>query len=117
MTTNVPAKPRRYPPKPRYSPPANANITRVFLSLDGAVLIAFDRAVIVDQASPPTTWSVNGLTSFQPGGGFNMLGVTYLILNGFANPGNPVVIGANDPAARTPEGGYVNGGTFTVEDI
>ena len=32
-------------------------------------------------------------------------------------PGDPVVIGPDEPAARTPEGGYVNGENFTIEDL
>ena len=37
--------------------------------------------------------------------------------DGVVVPGQPVVIGANDPGARTPTGGCANGGTFTIEDL
>jgi hypothetical protein len=92
-------------------------VTRVFLSFEGGIVILFDTPVVVDQANPPTTWAFNGFTYLQPDGGFNFPYGAYLVLNGVVSPGNAVVIGADDPAARTPDGGYVNGGTFTVEDI
>jgi hypothetical protein len=95
----------------------NANVLRVFLTYEDGIMLLFDRPVVVDQASPPTTWSFNGNTSIQPGSGFNFDNGTYFILNGFVAPGQPVVIGPNDPAARTADGGYVNGGAFTVDDI
>ena len=78
----------------------------------------FDRAVVVDNVDPPTTWSFHGNTSIQAGGfDFPLGDGTYFILNGVPNPGDAVVIGADDPAARTAEGGYVNGGNFVIEDI
>jgi hypothetical protein len=104
----------RPPPQVRVT---NVNVTRIFVSWDGGIVMMFDGPVTVDQASPPTTWSFNGSTSLQPGSGFNFVQGTYLVLNGVVSPGNTVVIGADDPAARTPSGGFVNGGTFTVEDI
>ena len=65
---------------------------------------------------PPTTWSFHGITSIQPGC-INYGTSTYLIVNGFVNPGNPVIIAADDPAARTPDGGYVNAASLTVLDM
>jgi hypothetical protein len=97
-------------------PVVNANVIEVFVLASGAMMIVFDRTVIVDMAAPPTTWSVNGGTSIQPGG-FNYGTCCYLIYNGSAGPGDPVVIAANDPAARTPEGGYVNGAALAVSDM
>jgi hypothetical protein len=38
------------------------------------------------------------------------------VLNGNVSPGETVVIGKADPAARTPAGGFVSGGRFVVED-
>jgi hypothetical protein len=95
----------------------NANVLRVLLTHEAGVMLLFDKKVEVDQASPPTTWSFNGNTSIQPGSGFNFDNGTYFLLNGFVAPGQSVVIGANDPAARTADGGYVNGGAFTIDDI
>ena len=94
----------------------NANITRIGLTYENALLIWFDRAVIVDTLNPPTTWVFNGGTSIQPYG-FNFPQGTYFFLNSPVSPGDAVVISADDPAARTPQGGYVNGGAFTVEDL
>ena len=122
LTPSPPLQPSRRPPEEASTaagPAPNANVVRVFLSYEGGILVLFDRAVEVDQANPPTTWSFNGSTSLQPGYGFNLpLGAgAYLLLNGIVSPGNPVVIGADDPAARTPLGGYVNAGNFMVEDL
>jgi hypothetical protein len=112
-----PIRKRRELTKPAAAVQAvNVNVSRIFLSYGGAAVMLFDGPVTVDQASPPTTWSFNGSTSIQ-GGGFNFPQGTYLIVNGVVGPGNTVVIAPNDPAARTPSGGYVNGGTFTIEDI
>ena len=101
------------------APPANANVMRIFLSYDEGIVMLFDRPVIVDLDNPPTTWSFNGGTWIQAGYGFNFPagGGTYFLLNSPVNPGNAVVLGANDPGARTPQGGYVNGGSFVVEDL
>ena len=116
MMTNVPSKVRKYGAKPRATPPSNANLQRVLLLGSGALLLMFDGPVTVDAASPPTTWSINGITSIQPGC-LNFGSSTYIILNGFANAGDPVVFAANDPAARTTEGGYVNAATTVVSDL
>src|SRR5437016_207263 len=102
-------RPFPFDPHPPFPPP-NANVLRILLSFDGAILMLFDGPVAVDQASPPTTWAFHGNTSLQAGGGFNFTCGTYLVLNGVVNPGDPVVLGPLDPAARTPGGGYVNGG-------
>ena len=99
-------------------PPVNANVVRIFLSFDGGVVMLFDRPVIVDEINPPTTWSFHGTTWIQAGGFHSSLAdIAFFYLNGPVNPGDPVVIAADDPAARTPDGGYVNGGMFTVDDI
>ena len=97
-------------------PPANANLDRVLLLSSGALLLMFDQPVTIDPAAPPTTWSFNGVTSIQPGIA-NFGASSYLILNGSANSGDPVIFAANDPAARTAEGGYVNGVTTVVSDL
>jgi hypothetical protein len=96
--------------------PANATIVRVFMTYEGGVIVLFDRPVIVDLVTPPTTWTFGGAFSLQPGG-FNFDNGVYLIPNGTVGPGDAVTIGANDPAARTPEGGTVNGGTLVVVDL
>jgi hypothetical protein len=97
--------------------PVNVNVTRIFLTYEQGIVMLFDGPVAVDQATPPTTWSFHGITSIQPGSGFNFTNGTFFYLNGAVVPGQSVVIGANDPGARTPSGGYVNGGTFTIEDL
>jgi hypothetical protein len=94
----------------------NANIIKVFLSWDGAVVALFDRPVVVDTDAPPTTWHFGSSFSLQPGG-FNFTNGLYIIPNGAVNPGDAVVIGPDDPAARTPDGGYVNGLTTTIQDL
>jgi hypothetical protein len=76
----------------------------------------FDGEVIVDPDHPPTTWSFNGITSIQPGS-LNFGTSTYIILNGSVGSGDPVIFAADDPGARTPEGGYVNGVTMVVSDL
>ena len=57
-----------------------------------------------------------GTASIQPGC-INYGQAVYLILNGPVNPGDPVVLAADDPAARTPEGGYVNAAAMAVADM
>jgi hypothetical protein len=94
----------------------NVNLLRVIETIGGALLLMFDGAVTVDPASPPTTWSFNGQTSIQQGC-INYGTSVYLILNGVVSPGDAVVIAADDPAARTPSGGYVNGGSMVVADM
>lgn len=94
----------------------NANLLRVIETYEGGLLLMFDRLVTVDPASPPTTWSFHGSTSIQPG--CIKYGTSvYLIVNGIVNPGDAVIIAADDPAARTPSGGYVNGGSMTILDL
>jgi hypothetical protein len=93
------------------------NVTRIFLTYEQGIVMLFDGPVTLDQDNPPTTWSFHGITSIQPGSGFNFANGTFFYLNGVVVPGQSVVIGAIDPGARTPSGGYVNGGTFTIEDL
>jgi hypothetical protein len=95
---------------------ANANLERVLLLASGALLLMFDGEVDVDVDHPPTTWSFNGITSIQPGS-LHFGASTYIILNGSAGSGDPVVIAADDPGARTPDGGYVNGVVTVVSDL
>jgi hypothetical protein len=78
--------------------PTNPNLQRVLLLITGALLPMFDGPVTVDADHPPTTRSFNHSTSIQPGP-LNFGTSTYLILNGFADNGSPVVIAANDPGA------------------
>ena len=103
-------------PPPAPAPPPNANIIDVLLLASGALVVVFDQTVTVDPENPPTTWSFNGTTSIQSGG-INFGTSFYLILNGPANSGDPVIIAANDPAARTADGGYVNGVVTVVSDL
>ena len=117
MLVIPPPQRKRTKPTPIVIKPMNASVSRIFLTWDGGIVMMFDGPVTVDQSSPPTTWSFHGITSIQPGSGFNFPQGTYFLLNGVVVPGQSVVIGANDPGARTPTGGYVNGGTFTIEDL
>ena len=96
--------------------PVNANLQRVLLLNSGGLLLMFDRDVIVDSGLPPTTWAFNGNASIQSGA-INFPLSSYIIINGFANSGDPVVLGADDPGARTTDGGYVNGVTMVVSDL
>ena len=109
-------RPEKRVPKSVAAPPANANLLRVFETIGGALLLMFDRVVIVDPDHPPTTWSFHGNTSIQTGC-INYGNSVYLILNGIVNPGDAVILAANDPGARTPEGGYVNAASLTILDI
>ena len=91
-------------------PPTNANVLAVILAAGGTVVILFDFPVNIDQGAPPLSWTVGG-NNFTPGGTGYFASASMLM----ANPpsvGDTVVIGGGDPAARTPEGGYVNGTTM-----
>ena len=107
---------RSEPLKPAAGPAINVNVTQVFLSIDGGIVMIFDGPVTVDPDNPPTTWSFNGQTWLQTGC-INYGTSVYLILNGPVNPGNAVIIAADDPAARTPSGEYVNAVSLTVADM
>ena len=73
----MPLPPTIIPIKPRVgrqrreaqagAPAVNASLLRVFETVNGGLLLMFDRIVTVDPDNPPTTWSVNGSTSIQPG--------------------------------------------------
>ena len=108
---NVPATPPTPPPVP-----ANGNLQRVLLLNSGALLLMFDREVIVDPVNPPTTWSFHGVTSIQSGS-LNFGTSSYIILDGVVNSGDPVHIAAGDPGARTADGGYVNSAVLVVSDL
>ena len=114
---NPPAREKKpEPPRPAAAP-TNVNLLQVNLFASGALLLMFDGIVTVDVANPPTTWSFNGTTSIQEGYTINYGTSVYLLLNGPADFGAPVVIAANDPGARTPDGGYVNAATLVVSDL
>jgi hypothetical protein len=97
-------------------PAANVNLARALLLNTGGLLLMFDGPVFVDPDHPPETWSFNGIRSIQPGG-LNFGDSVYLILNGGVGNGDPVVLAANDPAARTPGGGFVNGAVTVISDL
>ena len=109
----------RKPPEPRTRrwtlASANANLIEVLLLNSGALLLEFDGPVNIDPDNPPTTWSFNHISSIQAGV-MNYGQSAYLILNGIVNSGQPVVFLANDPAARTPGGGYVNAVNTVISD-
>ena len=100
------------PPPPPPPPPVNANVTAVFLTAGGDLILMFDGPVLIDHGSPPTTWTFGGVG--LSGGGSDYAAAAELVPAGTVYTGDSAVIGADDPAARTPEGGYVNGGTFGV---
>ena len=79
---------RRRRGSPETPPPLNVNVTRIFLTYEQGIVMLFDGPVAVDQASPPTTWSFHGITSIQPGSGFNFPQGTYFLLNGVVVRGN-----------------------------
>ena len=118
MLTIPPPKDERRRERPKAAPrgPMNANLLLAFMTYESGIFLLFDGPVTVDPASPPTTWSFNGQTSIQ-GGCVNYGTSVYLIINGIVNPGDPVVFAANDPAARTPGGGYVNAASMTISDM
>ena len=98
-------------------PPVDVNVTRVLVLASGAILVMFDGPVIIDMDHPPTTWTFNGIVGIVPGAGLNFGDSAYFVPTGPVNPGDPAVFGADDPAARTPDGGFVNGGTVAVADL
>ena len=104
------------PPRP-VGVPTNVNLLQVNLFASGALLLMFDGIVTVDVDNPPTTWSFNGNTSIQAGYTINYGTSVYLLLNGSVDFGQPVVFAADDPAARTPDGGYVNAASMVVSDL
>ena len=99
-------------PLPPPPPPVDAGITAVFLSAGGDLLIMFDGPVIIDHGSPPSTWTFGGVGLMA--GGVDFVAATEVVPNGVVNVGDTAVIGGGDPAARTPSGGFVIGGTFGV---
>ena len=94
------------PPDPPPTP-VNANVTNIFLTAGGAVMLLFDIPVIVDPSNPPTTWTF-GSAGLQTGG-YSAGTAVEVYPNGTVLVGDAAIIGDADPAARTPEGGYVNG--------
>ena len=100
------AAPSTPPPDPAPAP-ENANVLNVILSAGGDILIVFDRPVNVDTGNPPTTWTFNGIPLIA--GGFSSGTAAEVVPGGVVGVGDTAVIGGDDPAARTPLGGYVNG--------
>ena len=88
-------------------PPVNANVIAVILTAGGDVLLMFDRPVNVDHANPPATWTF-GASGLQAGG-MDFTSATEVVPSGTVSVGDTATIGDSDPAARTPDGGYVNG--------
>lgn len=76
----------------------------------------FDTAVVVDAASPPTTWTFGGMTSITIGTQ-NFGNAVYLALNGPVSHEDPVILGADDPGARTQDGGYVAAASMFVSSF
>ena len=112
--THRPRESSRAKPKP---PAVNANLLDVLLLNSGGLVLVFDGPVTINVASPPTTWSFNGGTSIQEGWTVNFGQSSYILLNSPAGSGDPVIIAAGDPGARTPSGGYVNGAVMVVSDM
>ena len=111
------ARHREASPKPDAPRPVNVNLLDVLLLNSGGLVLVFDGLVTVNVGSPPTTWSFNGTTSIQEGWTVNFGQSSYILINGPASSGDPVIIAANDPGARTPSGGYVNAGVTVVSDM
>ena len=109
---------RREPRKPAVGVAVeNANLQRVLLLSSGALLLMFDGPVTVNALAPPTTWSFNGITAIVPGAALDFGTSTYIIVDAPINSGDPVIFAANDPGARTPDGGYVNAVTMAVSAL
>jgi hypothetical protein len=104
------------PPDPNPVTPANANVTEVLVLVSGALVIVFDREVILDTLNPPTTWTLGDNTFILPGS-LNFGTSCYIPPNSGIGPGDPIIIRANDPGARTPDGGYVNAVTTVVSSL
>ena len=104
----VPPTPLPDPPPP----PTNANVTNIILTAGGGIILLFDQPVNVDLANPPLTWMF-GSAGLQAGG-FNFNNGAEVVPNGTVVVGDTAVIGDADPAARTPEGGFVSGTTMGV---
>lgn len=92
--------------------PVDANVTQIILSAGGDILLFFDRVVNIDLGSPPASWTFNGVS--LNAGGFNGGTAVEVVPAGTVVVGDTAVIGGGDPAARTPEGGYVIGVTMGV---
>ena len=99
------------------APAMNVNLLDVLLLNSGGLVLVFDGPVTINVGSPPTTWSFNGGTSIQEGWTVNFGQSSYILLNSPAGSGDPVIIAAGDPGARTPSGGYVNGAVMVVSDM
>ena len=93
-------------------PPVNANVIAIILTAGGDLLLMFDRPVNVDHANPPATWMFG--TSGLQAGGMDFTSATEVVPSGVVSVGDTATIGDSDPAARTPDGGFVNGGSFGV---
>ena len=100
------------PPPP---PPADATVLAVYLLENGDLLIEFDMPVIIDHDHPPATWTFGGAT--LAAGGSDSGSSSELVPLGAVYVGDTAVIGSGDPAARTPEGGYVYGATMGVSAL
>jgi hypothetical protein len=92
---------------PTPAPPVNANVLYVLVLASDALVIVFDRVVILDTVNPPTTWTFGDDTGILAGS-LNFGTSCYIPPNSGIWPGNLVTIRANDPGARTVDGGYVN---------
>ncbi len=100
----VPPTPPPGPPPP----PVDANVVGIILTAGGSLVILFDAVVVIDAGSPPTTWQFGGASALLPGG--SSIGTASVVVpDGTVYVGDTAIIGGGDPAARTPEGGYVNG--------
>ena len=93
-------------------PPINASVMAILLTAGGDLLLMFDRPVIVDHANPPATWTF-GAGGLQAGG-MDFTSATEVVPSGVVNIGDTATIGDGDPAARTPDGGYVSGVSMGV---
>lgn len=92
-------------------PPALAlNLTAVHGT--SQVTLTFDGPIQIDPAILPLTWLFN---SHAVTGLVSNLGVTVVLaVGGTVAAADPFVIGALDPAVRTPTGGYVAGKSGTL---
>ena len=95
-------------------PPPNANVVSA-LHGTSAVTVTFDSPVQISAGNLPTLWTF-GATPRAITGITSATNTVYVFaLDGTVAAADPYVIGAGDPAARTPTGGYVaaTDGTLT----
>lgn len=93
---------------------ALANVTAVHFLTTNTISITFDQPVQISGDNLPTYW-VFGTGSLEITSLISSTATLYHFgINGGTAASEPYLIGANDPAVRTPTGGFVAGRTGTI---